>query len=204
MERYLITLTISVLALMASVAAIKPHFPEPLSIQIPNGMLKKTVPYEYPMFKQCGESWSNDEIVNETICAVGCLMSSISMALRGHSIEIDGLNSDPGVLNHWLQQNGGYDDDNDLDEEVVPNINPGRIDWVGYYYNNTDFNADQLKTMLDKEDYVVIANVMHGRHFVLVVGYDEGSVNWYVNDPGFNITSYAYDDIVGYRIFTMY
>ncbi len=47
------------------------------------------------------------------------------------------------------------------------------------------------------------AHVMQGRHFVLVVGYDDGETNFYVNDPGFNNSYYTYSDIVGYRIFSM-
>lgn len=62
---------------------------------------------------------------------------------------------------------------------------------------------------------------MHGRHFVLMIGFDSKDLNkWYiiqykyfffyfykkfilrfVNDPGFNISFYHYNDIVGYRIF---
>ena len=52
----------------------------------------------------------------------------------------------------------------------------------------------------------VIANVMHGEHFVLVVGYDkeiDGDI-LYVNDPGFNRQSYSYSkDVVGYRLFDL-
>ena len=44
---------------------------------------------------------------------------------------------------------------------------------------------------------------MHGRHFVLVVGIMNDDV-LYVNDPGFNRTTYSYkNDVVGWRIFDM-
>ncbi len=45
--------------------------------------------------------------VTTTICSVGCLMSSTSMALAGKGIFINGVASDPGVLNSWLQKNNG-------------------------------------------------------------------------------------------------
>ena len=54
--------------------------------------------------------------------------------------------------------------------------------------------------------HAVIANVMHGGHFVLVVGYDkaDGGDTLYVNDPGFDRRSYSYkQDVVGYRLFQM-
>jgi len=162
----------------------------------------ETIPFSYPLFKQCGESWSNDLMVNETICAVGCLMSSTSMALRGHNISIDGQNSDPGVLNQWLRKNAGYTDTNGLYEEVIYKIAPDRIQYVGPYYGNDSIPWQQLKDMLNK-GVVVIANVMLGGHFVLIVGYDEGNFKWFVNDPGFNKNYYTSDDIVGYRVFLM-
>ncbi len=44
---------------------------------------------------------------------------------------------------------------------------------------------------------------MEGHHFVLVTGFDNTGVNWYVNDPGFDIDYYTIDQIVGWRIFMM-
>ena len=51
----------------------------------------------------------------------------------------------------------------------------------------------------------VIAHVMDGGHFVLVVGYDaEDGDTLYINDPGFSISTYSYSrDVVGWRLFTM-
>ena len=42
----------------------------------------------YPTFNQCDGRWGADLIVSETVCAVGCLMSSISSALAGSRIGI--------------------------------------------------------------------------------------------------------------------
>ena len=52
----------------------------------------------------------------------------------------------------------------------------------------------------------VIANVLHGEHFVLVVGTDAraGATTLYVNDPGFYRITYDYAaDVVGWRLFNM-
>jgi hypothetical protein len=38
-------------------------------------------------------------MVTTTICAVGCLMSSTSMALAGHGITVAGSLATPGTLN---------------------------------------------------------------------------------------------------------
>ena len=53
------------------------------------------------------------------------------------------------------------------------------------------------------EGQPVIANVMHGEHFVLVVGIDPSTGRVYVNDPGFWSIAYEYADVVGWRLFNM-
>lgn len=62
---------------------------------------------------------------------------------------------------------------------------------------------DEVKRLVDSKSTVVIANVMNGGHFVLVVGYDKGQTNLYVNDPGFQREFYPFDQVVGWRIFIM-
>ena len=144
-------------------------------------------------------------MVTTTICSVGCLMSSVSMSLNGKNITINGVDSNPGVLNKWLQQNKGYDADNDLEEEVVPNINPSRISWPddGMHTKN-DLSMLTIRAYIVR-GRVVIANVRNGHHFVLVTGWngtDEDTV--LVNDPGFDVQTYSYkNDVVGWRIFDM-
>jgi len=160
------------------------------------------VPFDYPLFKQCDTRWGSDIMEPpDTICDVGCLMSSVSMSLRGKHVSIGSQASDPSVLNTWLRANRGYTNDSSLYETVVPEINPDRIKFLGSLYNNTALPPSTLRKMLDSH-VVVIANVMQGRHFVLVVGYDKNSdTKWYVNDPGFSTQFYSYEDIVGYRLF---
>jgi hypothetical protein len=42
-----------------------------------------------------------------TICDVGCLMSSTSMAIGGKRISIENATSTPGTLNAFLRKVGG-------------------------------------------------------------------------------------------------
>ena len=44
--------------------------------------------------------------VNATICQVGCLMSSVAMALNFNKVLIGGQAADPGTFNEWLRTNG--------------------------------------------------------------------------------------------------
>eukprot|EP01111_Echinosteliopsis_oligospora_P006974 TRINITY_DN21480_c0_g1_i1.p1 TRINITY_DN21480_c0_g1~~TRINITY_DN21480_c0_g1_i1.p1 ORF type:complete len:197 (-),score=40.17 TRINITY_DN21480_c0_g1_i1:72-662(-) len=165
-----------------------------------------TVPVTYPLFKQCNTSWGSINIgtsKNTTICQVGCLMSSVSMALNGKGITINGDIADPETLNTWLVANNGYSDTDMLQESVVAGIDEHLIQWVGAAYNNTAFSPSDIKQMLNDQTTIVILNVLQGHHFVLTVGYDDGETNFYVNDPGFETLFYTYSDIVGYRIFKM-
>jgi hypothetical protein len=66
-----------------------------------------------PLFKQCDARWANDLMQNATVCSVGCLMSSCSMALASRNIQLPFnqsqlgaqvlVDSNPGSLNAWLR-----------------------------------------------------------------------------------------------------
>ena len=158
-------------------------------------------PSSYPLFKQCDPEWGSDYIKTKTICQVGCLMSSISMGLAGWKISLDGSPSNPGNLNNWLLENDGYTDSNNLIEDALNALVPGMWSQSGMHTTN-DISVDDLKDLMN-HDYIVVANVMKGRHFVLATGYD-GWDTVYVNDPGFDNTQYSYSqDVWGWRIFSM-
>eukprot|EP01095_Lingulamoeba_sp_RSL-Kostka_P009705 TRINITY_DN3361_c0_g1_i1.p1 TRINITY_DN3361_c0_g1~~TRINITY_DN3361_c0_g1_i1.p1 ORF type:complete len:199 (+),score=49.19 TRINITY_DN3361_c0_g1_i1:25-597(+) len=166
----------------------------------------KIIPYNYPLFLQCDPAWGNDMIYTETLCEVGCLETSISMALNGKGITIQPNNQtvNPAVLNTYLLDHHGYTQENDLREQVVTLINRTRIYYVGPFIPETKLNQTQITDMVKSQVYVVIANVLQGTHFVLVTGYDEKDENkFYVNDPYFNTDYYEYDTIVGWRVYTM-
>lgn len=104
------------------------------------------VPEGYPLYKQCDPRWAEDVIgINapatdrKTVCAVGCLMSSTSMALAQRGILIDGKPSTPGSLNTWLRANGGYlAGTNDLEESAVAGVSPTRISWTNSSMHRTN------------------------------------------------------------------
>ena len=77
----------------------------------------------YPMFKQCDGRWGNEELgtSGETICKIGCLLSSIAMGLSG-----TGHSYDPGQLNKWLKANGGISG---------PQINYNKLSEIGLGYD---------------------------------------------------------------------
>ncbi len=177
------------------------------------------IPFKYPLYKQCDPRWGKDIIVSTTVCAVGCLMSSTSMAIGGKHIAVGGHISDPGTLNSWLKANGGYTSGNDLIESVVPKVDPRHISWPADAMHPT--NNIPVTHIIEylKQGRPVIANVMHGHHFVLVTGWDaseetpaavrgadvySGVDTLFVNDPGFDRNTYSYSgDVVGWRLYNM-
>jgi hypothetical protein len=164
------------------------------------------IPFSMPLFKQCDSRWGSDHMGTDTICEVGCLMSSTSMALNGRGITIGGKGGviNPGTFNSWLRSNGGYEN-NDLIESAVPKVDPGKVSWPsdGMHTSN-DIPLSHIQSML-RGGRPVIANVMHGQHFVLVVGWNSTNPDALaVNDPGFNNLFYSYsNDVVGWRLFDM-
>ena len=163
----------------------------------------------YPVYKQCDPLWGGDQMGADgsTICQVGCLMSSISSALAGSGITVGGQTITPAVTNKFLQTHNGYaPGTSDLDESVVPQINPQRISWPSDGMHRT--NDIPFATIVEYVDQavprIVIANVMKGGHFVLVVGYRADNDTLVVNDSGFNRNTYSYSqDVVGWRLFDM-
>lgn len=65
------------------------------------------IPFAYPLYKQCDPAWGADLMVTETICAVGCLMSSTSMAIARNNVSIANATADPETLNNFLRTHGG-------------------------------------------------------------------------------------------------
>ena len=164
----------------------------------------------YPVFNQGDYRWASDLIDTETVGAVGCLMSSISAALNGHGIAINVggvLDANPGTLNAWLKTHDGYSE-NDLIESAVPALSPGHIAWNESWsmHHAADLSLPAVRALLDTGTHAVIANVLKGRHFVLVVGTSatRDSTTLYVSDSGFLRNSYdLVTDVVGWRIFNM-
>jgi hypothetical protein len=56
-------------------------------------------------YKQCDSAWANQQLgfCSLTICQAGCAMSSVAMILS-----TKGAWYNPGQLDSWLSNNGGY------------------------------------------------------------------------------------------------
>lgn len=165
----------------------------------------------YPSYKQCDDRWASVTMGSngDTICQVGCLMSSISMSLAGNAITIppNRVDSTPLTVDRWLQANSGFvPGSSSLNEITMVNINPGHIVWnASSDHRSNDISFGEIVNKLNEpQPPVLIANVMQGQHFVLIVGYRADGDTLVVNDPGFDRNTYSHSqDVVGYRIFYM-
>ncbi len=139
----------------------------------------------FPLYKQCGQSWSNDRLgSSSTICAVGCLMTSVSSGMAGFGKSISGQTPNPRNLNSFLRSNGGYSGNLFV---------WGAVSRFGLSYEGqtSDHNAIKRAICANK---IVVLNVNGGGHWVLATGYD-GST-YFVNDSGYSRSSYTQGQVV--------
>ena len=59
---------------------------------------------------------------SQTICDVGCLLSSVSMAFTFYHVRVNDKPVDPGTLNTWLKENGGYLSNDELIETTLEQL----------------------------------------------------------------------------------
>lgn len=198
----------------AAFAVLDPYFnateypAAEISDVIEYAVIKHTEPVAYPRFDQCDPRWGQAVMGGngKTVCQVGCLLSSISSALAGAGVPIAAMTANPGLLNLYLRSHRGYPDANSsaLDEAAVATVSP-RVRWPSDGMHTTaDLSYSTIREYLfAPEPRVVIANVLHGEHFVLVAGLDDRSNDTlFVRDSGFDRQTYSMShDVVGWRLF---
>ncbi|CAI2381372.1 unnamed protein product [Moneuplotes crassus] len=135
-----------------------------------------------PVYRQCDKRWGSDYMGDKTICQVGCLMSSMSMALAGLGRTINGETVNPGNFNQWLRENDGY--------------NGNLFRWSRMH---AGFNLKYLGKKeggdhdVDK-DHLTIINVHDGSHWVYVVS--KSGSTYEVVDSAFPTSTYESSEVV--------
>lgn len=184
------------------------------------------IPYPMPIFwRQCDERWKDDvmDITPEqtyTVCAVGCLMCSVSVGLNNYGFLLPnqttgGLTTpNPGTFNRYVKDHNGYDQAN-LKHDVIntictqPQSPKCYAQWdekFGRHAKN-DLAVEQVIQYLHDPHLHVVANVNNGRHFVAIHGYgrtnnDTLAARDSSGSAGREWFSHT-QDIVGYRIYNM-
>jgi hypothetical protein len=176
-----------------------------------NALVVQSNAVKYPLYEQCHSIWASLVMGGDghTICDVGCLVCSIAMAMHGFHITIEGAESNPQTLNHWLQLHHGYTENrSDLIEENMDSLHPGYFKWPndGMHVTNDLPLTVIAEYMTRPVPRVVIAHVEDGHHFVLCTGVDIDNNRVKVNDPWKSHTKrdfYNYTEVVGWRLFDM-
>ncbi len=131
------------------------------------------------LFLQGDPAWGQDQLGESvhTIGQVGCAMTSAAMVMKFY-----GIDTDPGRLNVFLRENGGYDEDNDLRWEGPVALAPDRVrhvyeDLPSYYLMDSN--------LLHGNPVIVRLRLPNGiTHFVVVMG-KEG-FDYLIRDPSMN------------------
>ena len=120
-------------------------------------------PSDYESFityKQWNPLWRNDLIYNKTICQVGWVITSVSMALFTRGIKIDEKLVNPTILNEWLKTHEGYYQNLFFWESVSP---------LGLIFLNHTTNHTEIRECLQDFNCDVVLNVYSGEHYNLFI-----------------------------------
>ena len=144
-----------------------------------------TVNRSSPLYKQCDSRWGSNGLgSSSTICAVGCLMCSVSYDMAGAGKTINGQTATPAVLNSYHNTNGGYSG----------NLYVwGAVEKFGLRYEGQVTDKSVLKSNICANKMVIL-NVKNGGHWVLAVSYDGDTFT--VNDSGATRYTYPSSEVV--------
>jgi len=155
---------------------------------------------DWVQYWQCDSAWGSEPLgtsPTDTVCSAGCAMSDVAMSLTSYGIEIDGHAANPGVLNEWLTNNGGY-----LDEDLII---WDTIDSLGKLQFNemvSDMTPDQMGKYVS-QCFPVIVNVRDGTHWVLVINATADPEMWEVRDPAFNQQYYNISTMLNFVVYSV-
>ena len=117
-------------------------------------------------------------------------MTSVSSAMAGLGLTINGQTANPETLNAWLLKNGGY----------VSNLfSLGAVGKLGLKYQNKSSSSADIKKAI-RDNKVVVLNVNGGGHWVLATGIQGNTYT--VNDSGSSKTSFPFSGVTQAAIFT--
>ncbi len=129
-----------------------------------------------PLYLQGDPAWGHDHLAlsAHTMGQVGCAVSSVAMIMKYY-----GLDTDPGRLNNFLRDHGGYDENNDLLWEGPPLLSPDKVrhvyeDLPSYYLIDSNLRRGN--------PVIVRLRFANGiTHFVVVMG--KQGFDYLIRDP---------------------
>jgi hypothetical protein len=136
-----------------------------------------TVILSVPSFAQADPRWGGDRLAStqNTLAAEGCAVTSAAMVLAGY-----GMNLDPGRLNAFLIEHGGYTERGWIYWEVAAEYEPGKVRHA--YEDLPSYRLIDWNLLKGNPVIVRVRPRQRGTHFVLVVG--KTGFDYIAQDPG--------------------
>jgi hypothetical protein len=130
-----------------------------------------------PSFAQSDARWGGDTLgpTDRSLAAEGCAVASAAMAL-GHY----GIQTNPGELNRFLKETGGYTEQGWIYWEAAAELEPGKIRHA--YEDLPSYRLMDWNLLRGNPVIVRIRRAGGGTHFVLVVG--KVGYEYVALDPG--------------------
>ncbi len=128
------------------------------------------------LYLQSDPVWGQDQLGQSvhTMGQVGCAVTSVAMVMKFYGVDVD-----PGRLNVFLRDHGGYDENNDLRWEGPPVLAPERVrhvyeDLPSYYL--IDSNLEHGNPVI-----IRLHLASGSTHFVVVMG--KQGFDYLIRDP---------------------
>ncbi len=142
----------------------------------------------YPVWGQCNnEPWANDTYDHEagkTICDSGCALTDYAMALATAGLKLpDGTAIDPGTLNTWLKNNGGYDQQGFIQWRVIKNYFNSSLKTFG-----SSDSADVDTALSQCKPVLIAATTSNGSHYELVTKKNTCGKGYFIINPKRQLT----------------
>eukprot|EP00461_Guttulinopsis_vulgaris_P001177 UN01177 len=165
--------------------------PTPAPTPSGNAAVNKNAKVKY---LQCDSRWKNNKIASGgTICSIGCLITSISMAMASR------LNS--AITPAYFVNRADFTSGGAFYHGSISKVDSraSYVDSVTYNGGNASGQFANLKKWLNDKDYTVVASIRSWGHYLLVTRADANKVTVY--DPAGRDTTLTYSQITGYKIY---
>jgi len=166
---------LAALAVMVTALAWYEAWPRPIPSQ--GGLyFPRRVELAVPSFAQGDPRWRRDLLgqTPATIHAEGCAVSSAAMVLASY-----GIDTDPGRLNRFLTQHGGFTPQGWLYWEKAPEILPGHAEKA---YEDLPSYARIDWNLLRGNPVIVRIQLPGVKHFIVIAG--KQGWDYLIRDPG--------------------
>ncbi|MFA5012006.1 MAG: C39 family peptidase [Ignavibacteria bacterium] len=151
-------------------------------------------------YLQCGQSWSSSQLgtcSGLTMCSDGCAVVCMAMLLK-----TNGVNVNPGQLNTWLTNNGGYSGGCLIIWGTAVQYPGSTVTFAG----SIGYSLSAIKSKIDAGSPVIVNVTTTVNHFIVVKGYNGSGTStsdFVVLDPLYQSERLLsnYNTIVGLRTF---